>query len=108
MKSNNKDNDFYKRVYEVVNRIPAGRVTTYGAIAAYLGTPKSARMVGWALKQTLESEEYVPAHRVVNRNGMLTGRHTFPGNTMTELLEAENIKVINNKVANFKNLLWIP
>lgn len=100
---------FFERVYEVTLLIPAGRVTTYGAIAKYLGSAQSARMVGWALNACHTHHAWVPAHRVVNRAGMLTGKVHFGGsNTMQELLEAEGVKVENNAVANFGKLFWDP
>ena len=101
--------DFFERVYEIVLNIPIGRVTTYGAIANAIGAPGASRMVGWAMNASHKSNLYVPAHRVVNRNGMLTGKHHFPGqNTMEELLNAENITVHNNKIVDFEKILWIP
>lgn len=101
-------NGFFEKVYEVVKRVPYGRVTTYGAIANYLGAAGSARMVGWAMNACSDREE-VPAHRVVNRNGMLTGKHHFKGvNLMQQLLENEGIVVIDNQIQNFKELLWSP
>lgn len=101
--------DFYDKVYEVVRLIPPGRVTSYGAIAAYLGSAQSSRMVGWAMNNAHSLEKYVPAHRVVNRNGLLTGKHHF-GNAMAmqELLEAEGIKVEEDQVCDFKKHFWDP
>lgn len=88
--------------------VPYGRVTTYGAIARFLGTPKSARMVGWALNAS-HLDDTVPAHRVVNRKGMLTGKHHFKGtNLMEQLLESEGIPVVDNEVLDFKNRFWDP
>lgn len=102
-----KDN-FFQDVYEVVKLIPKGRVTTYGAIAAYLGAKGASRMVGWAMNSSHSMPE-VPAQRVVNRNGLLTGKHHFgEPNKMQELLEAEGIKVENDKVVNFAQLFWDP
>ncbi len=100
---------FFTRVHEVVKLIPAGRVTSYGAIARYLGSTGSARMVGWAVNASKSSGEFIPAHRVVNRNGLLTGKHHFdtPG-TMKELLENEGITVRNDQVVNFKLHFWDP
>jgi methylated-DNA-protein-cysteine methyltransferase-like protein len=106
-----QDNDdgFFTRVYEVTKLIPNGRVTSYGAIARYLGTALSARMVGWALNQSHFSENFVPAHRVVNRNGMLTGKHHFGGSkVMKELLESEGIRVEDDKVVDFNKIFWDP
>ncbi len=106
-KNNNKD--FFEKVYQLVRKIPPGRVTSYGAIAKKIGSPQSARMVGWALNASHKSEKFVPAHRVVNRNGMLTGKHHFPGiKTMEELLLSENIKIENNKVVDFEKHFWKP
>lgn len=101
--------NFFERVYEVTRLIPKGRVSTYGAIARYLGTGRSARMVGWALNSCLGQQPWVPAHRVVNRNGQLTGKIHFPGlNTMRELLESEGLKIVNDTVVDFENLFWDP
>lgn len=101
----NKTN-FYERVYEVARKIPYGRVTSYGAIARALGAAKSARMVGYALKN---SPEDVPAHRVLNRNGVLTGKHHFPGtNLMQQLLENEGLVIIHDQVQDFDNYFWDP
>ena len=103
------DKDFFARVYQVVRLIPTGRVTSYGAIAHYIGSPQSARMVGWAMNNSHTQEEYVPAHRVLNRNGMLTGKHHFGGSkVMEELLESEGIKVIDDSVVDFQKLFWDP
>lgn len=105
----NTDNNFFESVYQVVRLVPYGRVTTYGAIARYLGSPQSSRMVGWALNGSQHLQEWVPAHRVVNRNGELTGKIHFPGNnTMQQLLESEDIVVEDNTVVNFNELLWDP
>lgn len=93
-------------IYEVVRLIPSGRVTSYGAIAKYLGG-NGARMVGWAMNASHGVLD-VPAHRVVNRNGLLTGKHHFGGNLMQELLESEGIKVEKGQVVDFKNLFWNP
>ena len=103
-----KDN-FFKRVLEVAQLVPYGKVTTYGNIAAYLGSKGSARMVGWAMNQSHHSKTPVPAHRVVNRNGMLTGKHHFGSpNLMQELLENEGFIIENNQIVNFKENLWDP
>lgn len=100
---------FFDKVFEAVKIIPFGRVTSYGAIAAYLGAKSSSRMVGWAMNQSHHSHENIPAHRVVNRNGQLTGKHHFGGpDVMQELLESEGIEVKNDKVLNFKELFWDP
>lgn len=99
---------FFQNVYEVARLIPFGRVTSYGAIANYLGTGGSARMVGWAMNAS-HFDEDVPAHRVVNRNGMLTGKHHFGGPLiMQQLLESEGVKVIDDKIERFKELFWDP
>ncbi len=104
-----KHNDFFSRVYEVTRLIPYGRVTSYGAIARYLGTGKSARMVGWALNVSHTRPEYIPAHRVVNRDGLLTGKFHF-GNTSTmqQLLENEGFYIENDKILNFREKFWDP
>lgn len=89
--------------------VPPGRVTTYGSIASFLGTPGAARMVGWAMNASHTSGEYVPAHRVVNRNGLLTGKHHFnTPDAMKELLENEGIVVVDDQIVNFKDCFWDP
>jgi methylated-DNA-protein-cysteine methyltransferase-like protein len=99
---------FFSKVHAVARQVPFGRVTTYGAIAKYLGTPRSARMVGWAMNAS-HSDDSVPAHRVVNRAGILTGKHHFKGsNLMQQLLENENIKIINHQIVDFNKLFWDP
>ncbi len=101
--------DFFQQVFEVVKQIPPGRVTSYGAIARYLGTGGSARMVGWAMNASHTSPDYVPAHRVVNRNGLLTGKHHFDNpNAMQELLEAEGFKIEDDQILNFQERFWDP
>ena len=101
-------NDFFQRVYEVVRTIPVGRVTTYGLIAKKLGSASSARTVGWALN-ACHNDSSIPAHRVVNRNGLLTGKHHFKGfNLMKQLLENEGIEVNDDKVVDFNIKLWNP
>ena len=101
-------NDFFQRVYDVVRTIPVGRVTTYGLIAKKLGTASSARTVGWALN-ACHNDSSIPAHRVVNRNGLLTGKHHFKGfNLMKQLLENEGIEVNDDKVVDFNIKLWNP
>jgi len=103
-----EDISFFKRVYKVVRLIPSGRVSTYGLIAKSLGTPKSARVVGYAMNASHKIND-VPAHRVVNRIGLLTGKHHFSGtNLMKELLESEGIVVKDNLITNFQNILWDP
>jgi methylated-DNA-protein-cysteine methyltransferase-like protein len=102
-------NDFFERVYEVVRQIPKGRVTSYGHIAKYVGSPQSARMVGWAMNNSHDVSPPVPAHRVVNRNGMLTGKHHFSGeHVMEDLLKSEGIDVQDDQVKDFKQALWEP
>jgi methylated-DNA-protein-cysteine methyltransferase related protein len=101
--------DFFSQVYEVVKQIPPGRISSYGAIAKYLGTAGSARMVGWAMNASHSHPDFVPAHRVVNRNGMLTGKHHFDNpNAMQELLEAEGLQVKDDQVLNFRERFWDP
>lgn len=100
--------NFFERVYEVVKLIPPGRVTSYGAIARFLGAAKSARMVGWALNNSHKLES-IPAQRVVNRFGLLSGKHHFGGsNAMQELLENEGVEIKENQVQNFKAIFWDP
>ena len=104
-----KDESFFEKVFGVVKLVPYGRVTSYGAIAEYLGSRISSRMVGWAMNKSHTYPEAVPAHRVVNRNGMLTGKHHFGGpDIMQQLLESEGIEISNDKVVNFKKLFWDP
>lgn len=103
------DEPFFDRVYEVVRQVPYGKVTTYGAIAEYLGTRLSARMVGWAMNKCHIHPSPVPAHRVVNRNGLLTGKHHFGGpDLMKQLLESEGIEVENDAIINFSKYFWDP
>lgn len=102
------EDNFFERVYEVTRQIPYGKVTSYGAIAKVLGTARSSRMVGWAMNASHNMED-VPAHRVVNRNGLLTGKMHFDGtNLMQQLLESEGIEVIDNQIQNFEKHFWIP
>jgi methylated-DNA-protein-cysteine methyltransferase-like protein len=104
-----KEYSFFNDVYDIVRLIPRGRVTSYGAVAECLGTKGSARMVGWAMNASHQVRPKVPAHRVVNRNGMLTGKHHFATPfEMETLLKKEGVKVIDDKVAEFKNLFWNP
>lgn len=108
MKLSEKNKDFFQNVFDVVRLIPEGRVTSYGAIAKYLGSPRSSRMVGWAMNAS-HREEGIPAHRVVNRNGLLTGRaHFNPPEAMERRLLQEGIEVKNNQVQKFKDLFWDP
>ena len=107
--SGQKDPSFFELVHDVARQIPKGRVTSYGAIAAALGTKLSARMVGWAMNGAHKAKPKVPAHRVVNRNGMLSGRHHFSTpDKMQELLEKEGIKVVDDTIVDFKKLFWDP
>ena len=102
------EDNFFERVYAVVRQIPEGKVTSYGAIAKALGTARSARMVGWAMNASHNIED-VPAHRVVNRIGMLSGKHHFGGtNLMQQLLENEGLKIINNQIVDFEKHFWQP
>ena len=103
------EDSFFAKVFEVVKHIPFGRVTSYGSIANYLGSRGSARMVGWAMNASHSAAEALPAHRVVNRNGVLTGKHHF-GNLdiMQQLLENEGAVIENDKIVNFKELFWDP
>jgi methylated-DNA-protein-cysteine methyltransferase-like protein len=103
-----ENTSFFERVYQVVRQVPYGRVTSYGAIANYLGAARSARMVGWAMNAS-HGHNDVPAHRVVNRQGLLTGKHHFGGtNLMQQLLENEGIKVKENKIVDFNKHFWNP
>jgi methylated-DNA-protein-cysteine methyltransferase-like protein len=99
---------FFDNVYDVARQIPAGRVTSYGAIANYLGTKGSSRMVGYAMQAAGSASPSVPAHRVVNRQGLLTAKFHFGGDTMQRLLEAEGIKVKDDQVQDFKTVFWDP
>jgi methylated-DNA-protein-cysteine methyltransferase-like protein len=104
-----KEFSFYDNVYDVVRLIPVGRVTTYGSIANYLGTKRSARMVGWALNSTIGKGLDLPAHRVINRKGILTGKNYFSNPVeMQELLEKEGVIVRDDLVQNFKDIFWDP
>lgn len=103
-----KSDNFFEKVYQVAKLIPYGRVTSYGAIAKYLGAARSARMVGWAMNASHNNNE-IPAHRVVNRIGLLTGKQHFDGtNLMQQLLENEGIIIINNQIQDFKTIFWDP
>jgi len=107
--SGKKDESFFELVYEVARQIPKGRVTSYGAIAACLGTKLSARMVGWAMNGAGKVKPKVPAHRVVNRIGLLSGKHHFsPPGSMERSLKKEGIKIKNDKVVDFEKLFWDP
>lgn len=103
-----EEDNFFEKVYAVARQIPYGRVTSYGAIAKFLGAARSARMVGWAMNASHGMDD-VPAHRVVNRMGLLTGKHHFEGtNLMQQLLENEGVKVVDNKILNFGKHFWNP
>ena len=107
--SGKKDESFFELVYEVARQIPKGRVTSYGAIARCLGTKMSARMVGWAMNGAGKVRPRVPAHRVVNRNGMLSGKHHFDGpHEMERLLKREGVKIKNDAVVDFHKIFWDP
>lgn len=107
--SGKKEDSFFALVFEVARQIPRGRVTSYGAIAACLGTRLSARMVGWAMHAAGSAKPKVPAHRVVNSSGLLSGMHHFdPPEKMQQLLEKEGVNVKNNKVVDFKKVFWDP
>lgn len=100
--------NFFEKVYEVAKLIPYGRVTSYGAIAKYLGTPKSARMVGWAMNGA-HGKPDIPAHRVVNRIGVLSGKNNFASPTLMEdLLKSEGLTILENQIQNFKSHFWDP
>ncbi|WP_396139647.1 MGMT family protein [Flavobacterium sp.] len=100
--------NFFERVYVIARQIPEGKVTSYGAIAKALGTGRSARMVGWAMNASHNRED-IPAHRVVNRKGLLSGKHHFAGtNLMQQLLENEGVKVVNNQIIDFEKHFWYP
>jgi methylated-DNA-protein-cysteine methyltransferase related protein len=104
-----EENDFFSRVYDITRLIPYGRVTSYGAIARFIGSGRSARMVGWALNVSHGRSEFVPAHRVVNRNGLLTGKHHFGNSsTMEQLLINEGIIIEDDRILNFKEKFWDP
>jgi methylated-DNA-protein-cysteine methyltransferase related protein len=108
IKLSEKNKDFFDKVYEVVKLIPKGKVTSYGAIANYLGSKQSSRMVGWAMNAA-HSKPEIPAHRVVNRNGLLTGKMHFETSTrMEELLLLEGIKVKEDQILEFKSHFWDP
>ena len=107
--SGNKENDFFQQVWELVRQIPKGRVTSYGAIAAALGMKSGARMVGWAMNSSHGQKPIVPAHRVVNRNGQLSGKSHFATPTqMQELLEKEGVRIQDDTIINFSQHYWDP
>lgn len=100
--------NFFEKCYEVAKQIPFGRVTSYGAIGRYLGAARSARMVGWAMNASHGNLD-IPAHRVVNQKGLLTGKHHFEGkNLMQQLLESEGIEVVDNQIQNLEKVFWDP
>ncbi len=104
----NSSDNFFEKAYSVARSIPFGRVTSYGAIAKYLGAARSARMVGWAMNSS-NKQVNVPAHRIVNRKGLLTGKHHFEGtNLMQQLLENEGIVVVENQIKDFEKIFWDP
>jgi methylated-DNA-protein-cysteine methyltransferase-like protein len=106
---NSLNEGFFERVYDITRLIPYGRVTSYGAIARYLGSGQSSRMVGWALNNSHTGSGFIPAHRVVNRNGLLTGKHHFGNSsTMCQLLENEGLIIENDRVVNFHEKFWDP
>jgi methylated-DNA-protein-cysteine methyltransferase-like protein len=111
MQKNHPENgdSFFIKVFDVVKLVPHGRITSYGAIARYIGAPGASRMVGWAMNSCHTYDETIPAHRVVNSIGLLTGKHHFRHpDLMQQLLESEGIKVDNNKVVDFEKLFWDP
>ncbi|MAC87116.1 MAG: cysteine methyltransferase [Gammaproteobacteria bacterium] len=104
-----ESDNFFERVYKIARLIPYGKVTNYGSIAKYLGAAKSARMVGWAMNNSHNQTQEVPAHRVVNRKGLLTGKHHFGGtNLMQQLLESEGIIIIENQIQELEKVFWDP
>lgn len=103
------EKSFFQKVYDVTRQVPFGRVTSYGAIATFLGSSGSARMVGWAINSTKNVPQNIPAHRVVNRNGLLTGKHHFGGkDVMADLLRSEGLTIKENKILNFEKYFWDP
>jgi methylated-DNA-protein-cysteine methyltransferase related protein len=103
-----KNDNFFERVYHIVRQIPEGKVTSYGAIAKALGSARSARMVGWAMNAAHTFED-IPAHRVVNRVGMLSGKHHFSGtNLMQQLLENEGLEIVDHQIVHFEKHFWLP
>lgn len=100
--------DFYEKVYKITERIPHGKVTTYGAVASFIGVKSGARMVGYALNNSIKNGRQIPAHRVVNRLGQLTGRAYFPGDTMRERLQQEGVEFVENYTVNIQKHFWDP
>lgn len=108
-KISEENKDFFERVYQVVRLIPIGRVTSYGAIGKYLGSARSARMVGWAMNGCIKTDSSIPAHRVVNRKGVLTGKNHFPApHFMQKQLELEGHQIKEDTVQDFENVFWDP
>ena len=103
-----KSENFFEQVYQVVEQIPYGKVTTYGAIAEFLGRKSASRMVGWAMNNAHTLDKPVPAHRVVNRQGLLTGKMHFKGQSMQERLEGEGIVIIEDQIQGFESVFWHP
>ena len=104
-----ENEDFFSRVFAIAKLVPHGRVTSYGAIARCIGSPQAARMVGWAMNQAHSSPDFIPAHRVVNRTGLLSGKHHFGGpRVMQELLESEGVRIEDDRVVDFSSLFWDP
>ncbi len=109
MKSPNPNKGFFDKVYDITKQIPYGKVTSYGAIANYIGSPQAARMVGWAMNNSHLQKEYIPAHRVVNKDGILTGKLHFGNtNTMQQLLSNEGLLIEDNQIIDFKKHFWNP
>jgi methylated-DNA-protein-cysteine methyltransferase related protein len=109
LQQNRESESFFEMVYDVVRLIPRGRVSSYGVIGAYLGAARSARMVGWAMNQAHVVSPYVPAHRVVNKQGLLTGKaHFHPPEKMVHLLQEEGVEVADDKIINFSEVFWDP
>lgn len=109
IKYSERNKDFFDQVYQLVRLVPPGRVSSFGAIAKYLGAARSARMVGWALGNSIAKTPPVPAHRILNRKGLLSGKMAFGADdTMQKLLEAEGIKVVNDQVQDFEKIFWDP
>lgn len=103
------NSDFFEKVYAIVALIPEGKVTSYGAIAKAIGAARSSRTVGYAMNNCVKLDRDLPAHRVVNRNGVLTGKHHFPGqDTMKRLLEEEGLEIEDDQIKNFKSVFWEP
>jgi len=109
LKNPKQNKGFFDKVYDVARQIPYGKVTSYGAIAKHLGSPQAARIVGWAMNNSYSQKEYIPAHRIVNRNGVLSGKLHFGNtNTMQQLLTNEGLSIENNQIIDFKKYFWDP